>query len=74
MIFCYKSGQQAWELHVVHGLETNVVQDLASEVNLTVDWEGYEKAKAEKVNISFFYISLKMHLELFCFKCVFLCL
>ncbi|KAG8182208.1 hypothetical protein JTE90_000062, partial [Oedothorax gibbosus] len=45
------SGQQAWELHVVHGLETNVVQDLASEVNLTVDWEGYEKAKAEKLQV-----------------------
>ncbi|XP_042895231.1 alanine--tRNA ligase, cytoplasmic isoform X2 [Parasteatoda tepidariorum] len=42
------NGQGVWELQKVHGLEENIVQDLAGEVNVTIDWEDYNKVLNEK--------------------------
>lgn len=38
-----------WQLKENYGLEEVVLRDLASENNLLLDWEGYEKVSKEKV-------------------------
>ncbi|XP_035216605.1 alanine--tRNA ligase, cytoplasmic-like, partial [Stegodyphus dumicola] len=41
-------GQKLWELHEIHGLEENVIQDLLLEVNILPDWESYKQVTKEK--------------------------
>lgn len=36
-------GQKIWELNKNHGLDERMIQDLVSEINLKLDWEGYRK-------------------------------
>ncbi|GFS86735.1 alanine--tRNA ligase, cytoplasmic [Nephila pilipes] len=43
------TGQQVIELHESYGLEDNTIQDLASELNVTVDWEDCERIRKEKL-------------------------
>ncbi|MBL8916895.1 MAG: alanine--tRNA ligase [Archangium sp.] len=40
------SGEAAWDLHQTYGFPIDLTQIMAREVDLTVDMDGYEKAKA----------------------------
>ncbi|GIX75705.1 alanine--tRNA ligase, cytoplasmic [Caerostris extrusa] len=42
------NGQQAMDLHYIYGLEDNIIQDIADEVNVNVDWENCERLKRRK--------------------------
>ncbi|XP_055946670.1 alanine--tRNA ligase, cytoplasmic-like [Argiope bruennichi] len=43
------TGQQAVDLHDIYGLENNIIQDLANEVNVTIDWKDYERVRERKL-------------------------
>ena len=46
------SGDDAFELHATYGIPVEVTQSLASEQNLGVDMEGFEKARAAHSAVS----------------------
>ncbi|GBM11274.1 Alanine--tRNA ligase, cytoplasmic [Araneus ventricosus] len=43
------TGQQTVDLHDIYGLENNIIQDLADEVNVAIDWKDCERVRERKL-------------------------